>query len=59
MQRLIFDDSVAALTYGYVFDIANQTMALEEDAINKPYRPACLVWKERGCDGHSVGVSFP
>jgi 4-hydroxybenzoate polyprenyltransferase len=36
---LLFDVSVAALTYGYVFDIANQTMALEEDAINKPYRP--------------------
>jgi 4-hydroxybenzoate polyprenyltransferase len=38
-KRLLFDVSTAALTYGYVFDIANQTMAVEEDAINKPYRP--------------------
>lgn len=38
-SRLLFDLSIAAIAYGYTFDIINQTVSVEEDTINKPYRP--------------------
>ncbi|KAJ5203203.1 hypothetical protein N7449_005282 [Penicillium cf. viridicatum] len=37
--RLLVDLSVSAMAYGYTFDIINQTMSVDEDRINKPYRP--------------------
>lgn len=39
ISRLLFDLSIAAMAYGYTFDIINQTASVEEDTINKPYRP--------------------
>ena len=37
--RLILKTCLLGFAYLYVFDIVNQTMAVAEDKVNKPYRP--------------------
>ncbi|KAJ5617017.1 hypothetical protein N7537_002131 [Penicillium hordei] len=53
--------ALATIAFAYVFDIANQITSIEEDAINKPFRPipAGLLTKEEASRRWFLSWSLP